>query len=148
MLTLPPAGTMYSRVLPGNGIVAESVTGLEIYAVKAGHIATFAVLVNAGHNVKLHDIEVSDSRRLLIRNGATTGTGGLALEEGTSDLRDSSLPVRWVARHRHHASRGRTRNVIDNEFAVLAHDGIRVSESKAVTIGSNNIRQIGFPRKR
>jgi len=43
---------MYSRVLPGNGIVAESVTGLEDLRPESGHIATFAVLVNAGTNVK------------------------------------------------------------------------------------------------
>jgi ubiquinone/menaquinone biosynthesis C-methylase UbiE len=144
MLTLPPAGTMYSRVLPGNGIVAESVTGLEIYAVKAGHIATFAVLVNSGHNVKLHDIEVSDSGGFNPQR-RNNGTGGLALEEGTSDfeirhcrfggLRGTGITLRAVERG----------HVIDNEFAVVAHDGIRVSESKTVTIENNSIRQVGFP---
>jgi ubiquinone/menaquinone biosynthesis C-methylase UbiE len=144
MVNLPPPGTMYSRVLPGNGIVAESVTGLEIFALKSHHIATFAVLVNAGHNVKLHDIEVSDSGGFNAqrRNNAT---GGLALEEGTSDfeirhcrfggMRGTGITLRSVVRG----------HVVDNEFAMMAHDGIRVAESKTVTIESNSIRQIGFP---
>lgn len=144
MITLPPAGTMFSHVLPNNGIVAEGVTGLEIFAVKATRIATFAVLVNAGHNVKLHDIDVSDSGGFnpQRRNNAT---GGLALEEGTADfeivhcrfggIRGTGLTARRVERGR----------ITDNEFAVVANTGISVSASKSVSIVNNSIRQAGFP---
>jgi len=144
MLMLPAAGTMYSRVLPNNGIMAESVMGLELFGIKANHISTFAVLVNASHNVKLHDIEVSDSGGFnpQRRNNAT---GGLALEEGSSDfeirhcrfggLRGTGVTLRSVERG----------SVIDNEFAVMARDGIRVTDSKTVMIANNVVRQIGFP---
>ena len=144
MLTLPASGTMYSRTIPGNGIVAEGITGLEISGIKAGHISSFAILVNAGHNVKLHDIEVSDSGGFSPqrRNNAT---GGLALEEGTADfeirhcrfggIRGTGITLRSIGRGR----------IADNEFAVVARDGIRVADSKTIVIENNGIRQIGFP---
>jgi len=138
---------MYSRVLPGNGIVAESLRAWRIYAVKAGHIATFAVLVNAGHNVKLHDIEVSDSGGFNPQR-RKQGTGGLALEEGTSDfeirhcrfggLRGTGITLRAVERG----------NVIDNEFAVFGSRWYSRLGVKAVTIGSNKFDKTAFPRKR
>jgi ubiquinone/menaquinone biosynthesis C-methylase UbiE len=144
MMALPPAGTLYSRALPGNGIVAESVTGLEIYNVKAHHIPTFALLLNNSHNIKLHDVEVSDSGGFSPqrRNNAT---GGIALEENTTDfeirhcrfggLRGTGITLRATDRGR----------LTDNEFAVIARDGIRIQDSKNITVDANQIRQIGFP---
>jgi hypothetical protein len=144
MLSLPSGSVSYSRALPGNGIVAEGVMGLEIFNLKANRIGTFAVLVNAGHNVRLHDIDISDSGGFnpQRRNNAT---GGIALENGTADfeirhcrfggLRGTGITL--IA-----AERGR---IADNEFAVIARDGIHAAESKTIMIESNSIRQIGFP---
>ena len=144
MLSLPAGGAPYSRLLPGNGIVAEAVTGLEIFNVKAGHVPTFAVLVNGGHNVKLHDIEVSDSG-FFTPQRKNNATGGIALENGSTDfeirhcrfggLRGTGITVRG-------SERGL---VAENEFAVIARDGVQVFDSKTVTVEGNSIRQIGFP---
>jgi ubiquinone/menaquinone biosynthesis C-methylase UbiE len=144
MMALPPAGTMYSRALPGNGIVAEGVTGLEIYNLKAHHIPTFALLLNTSHNIKLHDVEVSDSGGFNPRR-RNNATGGIALEENTTDfeirhnrfggLRGTGITLRGTERGR----------LTDNEFAVIARDGIRIADSKNITVDTNQIRQIGFP---
>jgi hypothetical protein len=124
--------------------VAESVTGLEIFNLRAMRIPTFAVLVNSGHNVRLHDIEVADSGGFNPQH-RNSGAGGIALEENTTDfeirhcrfggLRGTAVTLRATEHGR----------VADNEFAVIARDGIRVSDSKSIAIEGNGIRQIGFP---
>lgn len=144
MMSLPPAGAMYSRTLPGNGIVAEGVTGLEIFNLKANRVSTFALLINGSHNVKLHEVEVADSGGFSPQR-KNNGTGGLALEENTTDfeirhcrfggLRGTGVTLRGTERG----------HIADNEFAIIAKDGIRVADSKTITVESNLIRQIGFP---
>ncbi len=144
MMALPPAGSMYSRTLPGNGIVAEGVTGLEIFNLRASRISTFAVLINGSHNVKLHEVEVADSGGF----GPTrknNGAGGLALEENTTDfeirhcrfggVRGTGVTLRGTERG----------HIAENEFAIIARDGIRVADSKSITVENNLIRQVGFP---
>src|SRR5271165_6880069 len=51
---LPPSEAMFSRFTQNNGILAESVTNLEIAQIKATAIAGFTILINAGHTVRIH----------------------------------------------------------------------------------------------
>ena len=144
MIGLAPSGTMYSRFMPNNGILAEGVTGLEIAQVKATDIAGFTILVNAGHNVRIHDVEITDSGGFNAqrRNNAT---GGILLEEGTADfaisrcllgtIRGNGITLRSVARGR----------IFENEFRTLARDAIQAIEATAVAIENNNAAQLGFP---
>jgi hypothetical protein len=144
MLSLPPAGTMYSRAVANNGILAENVTGLEVFDIKATSIASFAVLVNASPNARLHEIEITESGGF---NGQrrNNATGGILLEESSTDfevrrclfggIRGAGLTIRS-------SDRGR---ITQNEFSVLAGSAIRVSGSKSIVIGDNRARQIGFP---
>jgi hypothetical protein len=144
MVQLPPQGTQYSRFLAGNGIVVEGVMGIEIFSVKATRMPAFAVLVNASHNVKLHEIEVSDSGGLNLQR-RNNGTGGLALEEGSSDFEIRHCRfggIRGTAvtlRNTQHGVVG------GNEFAMIARDAIRATDSVSVTMENNVMHQIGFP---
>jgi ubiquinone/menaquinone biosynthesis C-methylase UbiE len=144
MIGLPPSGTMFSRFMPNNGILAEGVTSLEIAQVKATGIAGFAILVNTAHGVRIHDVEVTDSGGFNAqrRNNAA---GGILLEEGTADfeigrcllgnIRGNGITLRSVDRGR----------IFENEFKVLARDAIQAGGATAVTIENNNAAQLGFP---
>ena len=59
MMGLPPSETPFSRFVPNNGILAEDTSDLEIGGVKASNVAGFAILVNAGHGVRIHNIEIT-----------------------------------------------------------------------------------------
>ncbi|MGD1070415.1 MAG: methyltransferase domain-containing protein [Bryobacteraceae bacterium] len=144
MIGLPPSGTMFSRFMPNNGILAEGVAGLEIAQVKATGMAGFTVLVNGGHNVRIREVTIGDSGGF---NGQrrNNGTGGIALEEGTTDfeisrcvlgtIRGNGITMRSVERGR----------VFENEFIVMARDAFQVNQATAVTIENNNAAQMGFP---
>ena len=144
-----PSGAMLSRVIANNGIVAEGVTGLEIAQVKATQIAGFPILVNGGHNVHIHDIEITDSGSL-DANGRNNGSGGVVLEEGVTDfeilhaligkVRGNGIWIRSADNTI--AARGR---IADSEFAILARAAIEINHASAVTIENNTGHMFGFP---
>ena len=144
MASLPPTGTMFSRVLANNGIIAEGVTGLDIARVKARNIGGFAVLVNGGLGAKLSEIEVTDSGGYNPQH-RNNGTGGIAIEEGAADfeirrcliggIRGSAITLRNVKRG----------VVQENEMNVLARDAVTADHIANVTIRNNRSREIGYP---
>ena len=144
MIGVPPSGTMFSRFMPNNGILAEGVTGLEIAQVKATGMAGFAILIDGGRNVRIHDVEITESGGFNAqrRNNAA---GGILLEEGTADFEISRCllgKIRGNGITLRSAERGR---IFENEFRTLARDAIQATEATGVTIENNNAAQLGFP---
>ncbi len=144
----PPAGAMLSRVVANNGILAEGVTGLELFEIKAVQVAGFPVLLNGGSKVRIHDVEFTDSGTL-DANGHNNGSGGLALEEGVTDfeivhsrigtIRGNGI---WIRSLGGTSSKGR---ITDNEFAILARAAIELNHATGITIENNTGHMIGFP---
>lgn len=147
---LPPAESIFSRFMPDNGILAESVTGLEIAGVKAKNMEGFTILVNAGRTVRIHGIEIADSGGLNARN-RNNATGGILLEEGVTDfevLDCRIVTVRgngiWV-QSRSESARNANGRIAGNEFATIGRDAIRVGEATDVRVENNRGRMIGYP---
>jgi parallel beta-helix repeat protein len=149
-LGLPPSDAMFSRFYPNNGILAEGVTGLEIAQVKATAIAGFAILVNAGHTVRIHDIEITASGSLNARKRNNT-TGGILLEEGTTDFevlqcRIADVRGNGIWTHSLYTSARNARGrIAGNEFAMLGRDAIQVGHATEVRVENNRGRMIGYP---
>lgn len=147
---LPPSGTMFSRFMPNNGIVAENVTGLELAGIKAAHIGGYAILVNGGHTVKIYGIEITDSGGLNAKKRNNT-TGGILLEEGTMDFevldcRIINVRGNGIWTHSYQSSPRNARGrIADNEFAMIARDAIQVGHATAVRVENNRGRMIGYP---
>jgi hypothetical protein len=147
---LPPSGSMFSRFVPNNGILAEGVTNLEIAQVKAVGIAGFTILVNAGHTIRIHDIQIADSGSLnaLKRNNTT---GGILLEEGTTDFevlncRIANVRGNGIWTHSIYMSpRNANGRIAGNEFAMIARDAIQVGHATDVRVENNRGRMIGYP---
>ena len=149
-LGLPPSSTMFARFIPDNGILAEGVTNFEVAAVKATAIAGFTILVNAGHNVHIHDIEISGSGGLNARKRNNT-TGGILLEEGTTDFevlncRIADVRGNGIWTHSLYTSPRNARGrIAGNEFAMIARDAIQVGHATEVRVENNRGRMIGYP---
>jgi len=144
MFSLPAFGTMYARFVPANGIVAENADNLEISNIKANRIAGFAVLINSGKAIHIHDVDVTNSGGFNAQR-RNNGTGGIAVEENTTDfeirrcafasIRGDGITIRAV-------NHGR---IFENEFRSIAREAIHAEHTTAVNIESNHIEQIGFP---
>ncbi len=144
MTPLPANGILFSRSVANNGILAEGIAGFEASQIKAAHIAGFAFLIAAGRNIKLHDIEITESGGYNLQH-RNNGSGGILLEDGVTDFeirRNQLGGIRGNAVAIHSSNRGR---ISENEFAILARAAIQVSQATALTIENNRARQIGAP---
>ena len=147
---LPPSEAMFSRFTQNNGILAETVTNLEIAQVKAAGIAGYTILVNAGHTVRIHDIRITDSGGLNAskRNNAT---GGILLEEGTTDFevldcRIANVRGNGIWTHSlYRSTRNARGRIAGNEFAQIGRDAIQVGHATDVRVENNRGRMIGYP---
>jgi hypothetical protein len=144
----PQPSAMLSRVIANNGIVAENVTGLEIFRLDAKEFAGFPILIAGGARARIHDVRLTDSGSLDIA-GHNNGTGGLAFEEGASDFEVSNAifgKVRgngiWIRSTGATVSKGR---IAANEFEVLARSAIEMNHASEITISGNTGHMIGFP---
>ena len=147
---LPPSGSTFARFTPDNGIFAENVAGLEIANMRINHVAGFAILVNAGHNARIHGIDVADSGSL-DPHGRNNATGGILLEENVADFeithcRFGKVSGNGIWTHSSgyspRASHGR---IAQNEFAMLARDAIQVGHATGITVEENSGSLIGYP---
>ena len=139
MIGLPPAGTIFSRFMPNNGILAENVTGFEIGQVKASGTAGFTILVSAGHTVRIHDVEITESGGFNAqrRNNAA---GGILLEEGTTDFEISRCQLGKIRGNGITVRSAEHGRIFENEFRTLARDAISVTGATAVVIENNRMR--------
>jgi plasmid stability protein len=135
---------MYARFVPANGIVAENADNIEIAEIKARNIAGFAVLVNAGKVVRIHDVDVTSSGGFNAQR-KNNGTGGITIEENTSDFeirRCAFGTIRGDAITIRSSNHGR---LFENEFRSIARESIHAERVSAVNIENNHMEQIGFP---
>jgi hypothetical protein len=147
---LPPSEAMFSRFTQNNGILAETVTNLEIAQVKAKGISGFAILVNAGHTVHIHDVQISESGGLNARK-RNNATGGILLEEGTTDFEVLQCQIANVrgngiwTHSLYKSPRNARGRIAGNEFAQIGRDAIQVGHAMDVRVENNRGRMIGYP---
>ena len=148
-----PSASMLSRVVANNGILAEGVIGLELAQLTATQFPGFAFVVNGGRNIRIHDVEITQSGSL-DASGHNNGSGGILLEEGVADfeilhaligkVRGNGIWVRSTA-PAGAATTAATGRIADCEFAILGRAAIELNHAAAVTIENNTGHMIGFP---
>jgi hypothetical protein len=144
MYSLPPMGTMFSRFVPANGIIAENANGLDIADVKANHFAGFAILINSSKAVRLHDIDVTNSGSFNAQR-RNNGTGGIEIEEGTSDFQISRCAFGTIRGNAITIRSSENGRVFENEIRSVAREAVHAEKATGVTIENNHIEQVGFP---
>jgi hypothetical protein len=151
-LGLPGYDVPFARFTPGNGVLAEGVDHLAIRNVRFREIAGFAVLVSRSRQVAIDGVRVADSgsRNLAGRNNTT---GGILLEEGTSDFRVTRCELRnirgngiWT--HSLYTSPRNARGVFaENRFDTIGRDALQVGHATQVRVEGNTGTHIGFPEE-
>jgi hypothetical protein len=149
---LPPSDKPFSQFTRGNGILAVGVSKLRIENVSFRNIAGFAVLISRSRDVRIDQVDVADSGSHDTR-GRNNTTGGILLEEGTSDFRVTRSSFRnirgnGVWTHSLFTSPRNTGGWIAfNRFEELARDAIQVGHATNVRVEENQGTRIGYPEE-
>jgi hypothetical protein len=151
-LGLPGSDVPFARFTPGNGVLAEGVSQLAVENVRFREIAGFAVLVSRSRHVAIDGVRVADSGS---RNpaGRNNATGGILLEEGTSDFRVTRCELRnirgngiWT--HSLYTSARNARGVFaENRLDTIGRDALQVGHATQVRVEGNTGTRIGFPEE-
>ena len=147
---LPSYDVPFANFTHGNGVYAERVSGLRIDNVRFHDMAGFAVLASRSHDISLYRVTVDDSgsRNAAGRNNAT---GGILLEEGSSDFRVTQCELKRIRgngvwTHSLYTSARNTRGVISrNRFEEIGRDAIQVGHATEMRVEENVGARIGFP---
>jgi len=147
---LPPSNQSFAVFTKGNGVLAEGVDGLRIEGVQFRAIAGFAVLVSHCRDVKIQGVKIADSGSRTPA-GHNNATGGIQLEEGTSDfeVKDSEFQgIRGNGLWTHSlytSPRNSKGRFAGNRFENIGRDALQVGHATDVRVENNSGRRIGFP---
>jgi hypothetical protein len=149
-LEMAPPENQFRIYYPNNGILFDRVQSLEISDVHFSNIVNFAVLVSRGAEIRMDHLHVEDSGSLN-RLGRNNTTGGIVIEEGSSDfdVRDCTfLRIRGNGLWTHSMYRSpRLRDGIfmANRFDTIGRDALEVGHATAVRVEDNAGTHIGYP---
>jgi hypothetical protein len=147
---LPPANVAFADFYENNGIVAAGVTDLAISDLDIRNVANFAILVARSSQVRIERVQVSHSGSRY-PNGRNNTSGGILLEEGTTDFRVENSRIENVRgngvwTHSWYGSPRNLRGRIEgNYFEQLARDAVQVGHGVDVAVVGNSGRSIGYP---
>jgi hypothetical protein len=147
---LPPYDTPFARFTRGNGVLADGIAGVRVENVRFRNVAGFAVLASRSRDVAIDRVRVesSGSRNAAGRNNAT---GGILLEEGTTDFRVTRCELRdirgnGVWTHSLYTSPRNARGLFaHNRFENIGRDAIQVGHATDVRVEDNQGERIGYP---
>jgi len=147
---LPPYDRSFANFTERNGILADAHSGIAIESVRFYEMAGFAILVSRSRNVSIErvTVEAGGSRNA---TGYNNATGGILLEEGTSDFQVANCEFRnirgnglWT--HSLYTSPRNARGVFArNLFETVGRDAIQVGHATAMRVEDNDGTRIGFP---
>ena len=149
---LPGYDVPFARFTTASGVLAEGVSGLAIQGVDFREVAGFAVLVSRSRGVTIDRVRVFDSGS---RNsaGRNNTTGGILLEEGTSDFRVTRCELRNISgngiwTHSLYTSPRNARGVFaGNRFDTVGRDALQAGHATEIRVEGNVGTRIGYPEE-
>ncbi len=149
-LELAPPENAFRVWYENNGILADQVEGLTLEQVTFRQVGSFPILVSRSSGVHIRDVNVFDSGSVDAK-GKNNATGGILLEEGTSDfeVRNSTFRnIRGNALWTHSlltSPQLQDGVFSSNKFERIGRDAIQVGHAKRVKVEDNTGREIGYP---
>jgi Right handed beta helix region len=147
---LPPYDRPFAAFTARNGILADAHSDIAIENLRFYEVAGFAILVSRSRNVSIQRVtaEASGSRNAA---GFNNATGGILLEEGTTDFLVANCEFRnirgnalWT--HSLYTSPRNARGVFArNIFDTVGRDALQVGHATGVRVEDNQGTRIGFP---
>jgi hypothetical protein len=147
---LPPYDRPFVEFTPNNGILADRADGLAVARVGFHEVAGFAILVARTKGVTIDNVTIRNSGG---RNekGRNNTTGGILLEEGTSDFRVTRCAItnvrgNGVWTHSLYTSpRNGPGTISGNCFRRIGRDALQAGHAIGIEITGNTGTEIGFP---
>ena len=147
---LPPYDRPFADFTERNGILADSHADIAIENLRFYEMAGFAILVSQSHNVSIDrvTVEASGSRNAV---GSNNATGGILVEEGTTDFRVANCEFRKIRgnglwTHSLYTSPRNAGGVFArNLFDTVGRDAIQVGHATEMRVEDNQATRIGFP---
>jgi hypothetical protein len=149
-LPIAPYDRTFSSFYPINGILSVGTQRVTVRGVKITNIVNFAVLVSAAKSISIRDVHVTDSGSLNDK-GRNNTTGGILLEEGTTDFTVENCSLRNVRgngvwTHSMYTSPRNARGrITSNRFADIGRDAIQIGHATEVRVDRNSGSRIGYP---
>jgi hypothetical protein len=147
---LPGSDTPFRQFTVNNGILIEDTNHVKISNVNFRQVAGFAVLVSGSRHVRIERVHIEDSGS---RNaaGRNNTTGGILLEEGTSNFQVMDCELKNVRgngiwTHSLYTSPRNEDGLIGpNHFASIGRDAIQVGHATGIRVEKNSGERIGYP---
>ena len=147
-LPLPPSGQTFADFFTNNGLLFTDSDGITVENVTLRNIAGFAVLASRVHQVTIRHADVTDSGSHTAK-GHNNTTGGILIEEGSSDFEISHCTLRAIRGNGIWTHSRATRNangvIADNTLVEIGRDAIQVGHATNVRVTGNHGSKIGFP---
>jgi hypothetical protein len=149
-LEMAPPENYFRLYYRDNGVLFDRVEGLEITNLHFNSISGFAILVSRSSAIRITRAQVEDSGSLDAK-GRNNTTGGIVIEEGSSDfeVRDCALlRVRGNGVWTHSlriSPRLHDGSIVHNSFDTIGRDAIEIGHATRVHVRENTGAHIGFP---
>jgi len=149
-MEMAPPENAYRIFYSHNGILLDRVDGVEISDVDFSAIPSFAVIASRSSNIRIKNVLVENSGTRNAK-GRNNTTGGILIEEGSSDFEVTDSRFRWIRgnalwTHSLYTSpRLHDGLFARNRFEGIGRDAIEVGAASRVRVEENTGNHIGFP---
>jgi hypothetical protein len=149
-MEMAPSENAFRIFYSHNGILLDQVDGAEISDVQFAAIPSFAVIASRSSKIRIKNVLVEDSGTHNAK-GRNNTTGGIVIEEGTSDfeVRESRFRrIRGNALWTHSlytSPRLHDGLFAANRFESIGRDAIEVGAASRVRVQENTGDHIGYP---
>jgi hypothetical protein len=147
---LPPYDKTFAQFYSGNGILIEHGAGVTLSDLTFTGIAGMSILVNQSSRVTIDRVSITNSGSKN-QKGRNNTTGGILLEEGTTDFAVRNCRLQQVLgngiwTHSLYTSPRNARGEITgNKFQTIGRDAIQVGHATEIRVLRNEGSMIGYP---
>ena len=149
-LPIAPWDRDFISYYEGNGLIGDGLKGLYVRNVTFRKIVNFAAIVARSRNVVFEGVTVEDSGSLN-SGGRNNTSGGILLEEGTTDFRVIRSTFRRIrgnavwTHSRAESPRNGPGLIEGNSFEEIGRDAIQAGHATKIRVVRNTGRRIGYP---
>ena len=149
-IAIAPYDRAFVDYYPNNGIVSIGTRDITIRRVALRNISNFAVLISGAQGVLIEAVRIADSGSLN-NKGRNNTTGGILLEEGTSEFSVKNCVLSNVrgngiwTHSRYTSRRNSSGRMIANRFLNIGRDAIQVGHATGIRVANNTGSRIGYP---
>jgi hypothetical protein len=149
---MAPPENAFRLMYRKNGLWFDQTRSIMISDMRIRQVTSFAILISRSADIHISRVSVSDSGSLNA-HGHNNSTGGIVIEEGSSDFRVTNCSFRnilgnglWT--HSLYTSPRNREGVFEaNDFDTIGRDALQAGHTTGLRITGNRGRRIGYPEQ-